>query len=176
MNRPIGGRGRGPRKILCDDAVTVSLQYSTQRGALCHLGYRFDADGDGEAEWVYYNGWCANRDVFDHDQGGARRPGIETMARKALQTRGVLLELELHLGKERRRSATRICRRFSRFPGSKSDGVTYSACTPVTVAPSLTWQPAPTRTPGPYGLRTRRRRPRVAAMENRQRYRCDRGR
>jgi len=43
--------------VVSDDAVTLYTQYSTQWDALSHVGMRFDADGDGEAEKVYYNGY-----------------------------------------------------------------------------------------------------------------------
>jgi hypothetical protein len=47
--------------VTCDDAVTLYTQYSTQWDALCHYGQFFDADGDGEAEKVYYNGFSSRR-------------------------------------------------------------------------------------------------------------------
>jgi len=43
--------------VICDDTVLLTLQYSTQFDALCHVGSMFDADGDGEPEPVFYNGW-----------------------------------------------------------------------------------------------------------------------
>lgn len=102
MNRPMDEHLCGVTDVLCDDAVTMALQYSTQWDGLCHVGQRFDADGDGEAELVYYNGWRAHEDVKGHGEGGARRLGVDKMAAKAIQTRGVLLDLERHLGPERR--------------------------------------------------------------------------
>ena len=45
--------------VVCDDAVLLWTQYSTQWDALCHVGAEFDADGDGIAEQVYYNGFRA---------------------------------------------------------------------------------------------------------------------
>ena len=40
--------------IVCDDAVLLYLQYSTQWDGLSHVGQMFDADGDGVPEKVYY--------------------------------------------------------------------------------------------------------------------------
>jgi hypothetical protein len=90
---------------VCDDYVKLYTQYSTQWDALCHVGRRFDADGDGEAEIVYYNGFRAGRDVVGPDDGagevGARRLGIERMAQTCVQGRGVLVDLHAHFGKPR---------------------------------------------------------------------------
>ncbi len=44
---------------ICDDSVTLFTHYSTQWDALAHLGQMFDADGDGVAEKVFYNGYRA---------------------------------------------------------------------------------------------------------------------
>ena len=43
--------------IASDDAVLLYTQYSTQWDALSHVGSLFDADDDGVAEMVFYNGW-----------------------------------------------------------------------------------------------------------------------
>lgn len=102
MNRPMDEHFHGVSDVLCDDAVTLYLQYSTQWDGLCHVGQRFDADGDGEAELVYYNGWRADAEVCSHDHGGARRLGVDKMAAKGIQTRGVLLDFHRHFGPERR--------------------------------------------------------------------------
>ena len=37
--------------------VLLHLQYSTQWDTLAHVGALFDADGDGKAEAVFYNGY-----------------------------------------------------------------------------------------------------------------------
>lgn len=102
MNRPMDHAYCGVSDVLCDDQVTLSLQYSTQWDSLCHVGQRFDADGDGEAELVYYNGWRAHEDVRGHDDGGARRLGIQSIAETCVQTRGVMLDFDRHFGPERR--------------------------------------------------------------------------
>ncbi|BCW91135.1 hypothetical protein sos41_43140 [Alphaproteobacteria bacterium SO-S41] len=102
MNHEMAHDYPGAVDILCDDAVTMSLQYSTQWDGLCHMGYRFDADDDGEAEIVYYNGWRAGVDVHQHGDGGAQKLGIETYAAACIQTRGVLIDFNRHFGPGRR--------------------------------------------------------------------------
>ena len=94
--------------ISCDDSVTLFTQYSTQWDSLAHIGARFDADADGEAEMVYYNGFRAGTDVVgpqDEAAGdggpGARRLGIEKMAETCVQGRGVLVDLFAHFGRAR---------------------------------------------------------------------------
>jgi hypothetical protein len=82
--------------VVCDDAVTLCLQYSTQWDALAHCGSEFDADGDGKAEAVFYNGFRAGSDIVGPgEEGGpcARALGIENLARAGVQGRGVLLDL-----------------------------------------------------------------------------------
>jgi kynurenine formamidase len=100
MNRPMESE-KWPNitDILCDDAVTLALQYSTQWDSLCHHGYEFDADGDGVNEVVYYNGWRPE-DIFG--PGGVKRLGIETFAEACLQTRGIMIDLRRHFGPGRR--------------------------------------------------------------------------
>ncbi len=96
--------------IISDDQVTMCLQYSTQWDSLAHIGSHFDADGDGVPEKVYYNGFRANQHIrgpIDY-QGkyqhkceppfGATSLGIENMAEKCLQGRGVLVDLHAHYG------------------------------------------------------------------------------
>ena len=89
--------------VVCDDQVTLSLQYSTQWDALAHCGSEFDADGDGAAEAVFYNGYRAGEHIAapDADGGpGARALGIENLARLGAQGRGVLLDLHGTYGRE----------------------------------------------------------------------------
>jgi kynurenine formamidase len=64
----------------------------------------FDADGDGDPETVFYNGYRADTDIRPpaDGSGGAHKLGIETMAVKAVQSRGVLVDLEAMIGRERR--------------------------------------------------------------------------
>ncbi len=94
--------------VACDDMVAMSLQYSTQWDALSHIGSHFDADGDGVAEVVFYNGYTG-KENFSHRRedrdslSRAHRLGIEHMAAKGVQGRGVLLDLRRHFGDERKR-------------------------------------------------------------------------
>jgi kynurenine formamidase len=99
--------------LLCDDKVTLCTQYSTQWDALAHIGAYFDADEDGIAEGRYYNGYRAESDIRGpaNYRDGAAHPsetgyaldalGIEHMAVHGIQTRGVLVDLEHHLGRSR---------------------------------------------------------------------------
>lgn len=94
--------------VACDDMVTMSLQYSTQWDALSHIGSHFDADGDGQAEMVFYNGFRPDQDFRHPDSSAdrsskAHRLGIEHMARHGVQGRGVMVDLRHHFGDERRR-------------------------------------------------------------------------
>jgi len=99
----------GTTDVACDDRVTLHLQYSTQWDALSHIGSHFDADGDGEAEIVFYNGWQADHFVHvDGAAGGqsrAERLGIEKMAAHGVQGRGVMIDLRRHLGDGRTKVA-----------------------------------------------------------------------
>jgi hypothetical protein len=90
--------------VVSDDAVLLHTQYSTQWDALSHVGQQFDADGDGEAEVVYYNGYRAGEHIVGADEPEgpyARALGVERMAETAIQGRGVLLDLEPLAGRER---------------------------------------------------------------------------
>ncbi|OZI68058.1 cyclase family protein [Bordetella genomosp. 1] len=97
--------------VLSDDQVLLSMQYSTQWDSLAHVGALFDANDDGEPELVYYNGYRAGIDVVgpmdgDHtgcgcNSGGpsaALKIGIENLAQKGMQGRGVLVDLARHYG------------------------------------------------------------------------------
>lgn len=100
--------------VVNDDLVLMSLQYSTQWDSLAHVGSRFDADGDGVAEAVFYNGFRAGEEIRParEDAGSseahARYPepvagalGIERLAEHGVQGRGVLIDLAHHLGRRR---------------------------------------------------------------------------
>lgn len=91
--------------VVCDDMVTLCLQYSTQWDALAHVGSRFDADGDGQSEVVFYNGFRAGTDIKQPGACGAGSSadflGIENMARHGVQGRGVMVDLRRHFGDER---------------------------------------------------------------------------
>ncbi len=91
--------------VVCDDAVTIYTQYSTQWDALAHVGQSFDADGDGAPEPVYYNGFRGGVDVVGPDAAdgaAARKLGIENMAETCVQGRGVLVDLHARFGTERK--------------------------------------------------------------------------
>jgi hypothetical protein len=111
MNYPYGRAFPGMKETVCDDKATLSLQYSTQWDALCHMGYLFDADGSGQEAVTYYNGFRANEHVrgpVDYLAGGApvAEPhgalalGINRIAETGLQTRGVMIDLYAHVGLE----------------------------------------------------------------------------
>ena len=100
--------------VVNDDVVLMSLQYSTQWDSLAHMGSRFDADGDGVAEMVFYNGFRAGDEIrpgrLDPSAEGtfAQYPdpqasalGIENIAEHGVQGRGVLVDLAHHLGRRR---------------------------------------------------------------------------
>jgi kynurenine formamidase len=100
--------------VFNDDLAILYLQYSTQWDSLAHVGGLFDADGDGVAERVYYNGFCAGEDLIgptDLTDAGvglgstssALRLGIENMAAHGVQERAVMLDLHAHVGEEHRR-------------------------------------------------------------------------
>lgn len=90
--------------VMSDDAVLLHTQYSTQWDGLAHVGGLFDADGNGQPQAMYYNGYRANEDVFPGgyvvDDSGRRVSalGIERMAETCVQGRGVLIDLRAHLG------------------------------------------------------------------------------
>jgi kynurenine formamidase len=98
--------------VFSDDAVLLYSQFSTHWDALAHVGSMFDADGDGEAEVRYYNGFRGGvdigADVPTADRAGAdtfsgaTALGIERLAETGLQGRGVLVDLRRAFGDARR--------------------------------------------------------------------------
>ena len=111
MNYPYDRVFPGQKDVVCDDRALLSLQFSTQWDALCHMGFQFDATGSGEVEATYYNGFRAHDHVcgpFDYLHGrkpmdgpyGARALGIERLAETGLQARGVMIDLHAHVGLE----------------------------------------------------------------------------
>ncbi len=100
--------------VVSDDVALLTLQYSTQWDSFAHIGSRFDADGDGEREIVFYNGFRAGEDVLPAEaQAGrdgwakyegtqARALGIQNLAEHGAQGRGVLVDLHRHFGREHR--------------------------------------------------------------------------
>ncbi len=92
----------GMTEVVNDDRVMLSLQYSTQWDALCHMGQMFDANGDGTQAITYYNGFRAHEHICGPDdaQPGALALGIEKLAETGMQTRGVMIDLHAHVGLE----------------------------------------------------------------------------
>jgi hypothetical protein len=101
--------------VVCDDAVLLSTQYSTQWDSLAHVGAEFDADNDGVAEIVYYNGWRAGEHIVTPQPRDGVEPwaryegvnagplGIDTIAATGMQGRGVMVDLFRHVGRDHRR-------------------------------------------------------------------------
>jgi kynurenine formamidase len=103
FNYPFHNEGAHFCDAGCDDAVLLCTQYSTQWDSLYHIGQFFDADGDGEPELVYYNGFRAVEGGGESAAPKAAQAlGIDQMAAAAVQGRGVLVDLEQHFGRERR--------------------------------------------------------------------------
>jgi kynurenine formamidase len=108
----------GMTDVINDDLVIMHLQYSTQWDTLAHVGALFDADGDGKAEAVFYNGYRGGVDLVGpvevKDAGAvpgtfveakgtssANALGVENMAAKCLQGRAVMIDLFAHYGRRR---------------------------------------------------------------------------
>ncbi len=99
--------------VVCDDLVLLTLQYSTQWDSFAHIGSRFDADGDGNPETVFYNGFRAGEHVIaaqenpdaepwaKYEGSRAERLGIQNLAEHGAQGRGVLVDLHAHFGRKR---------------------------------------------------------------------------
>ncbi|WP_439815627.1 cyclase family protein [Zavarzinia sp. CC-PAN008] len=115
-NLPLSRLMPGCCDVINDDVVEMVLQYSSQWDTFCHVGQEFDANGDGVAEPVFYNGFRAGIDVpgvkdwnnpADPDADlskhiGAHKLGVETFAEKCIQGRAVLIDLHAHFGNERK--------------------------------------------------------------------------
>ncbi|MDR3538763.1 MAG: cyclase family protein [Acetobacteraceae bacterium] len=112
MNYPLRCDDPTALDIVCDDQVLLTLQYSTQWDSLSHVGQMFDVDGDGKPEDVFYNGFQAGRDIIgpvyydakgnqtrSNLPSGARRLGVENMAKACVQGRAVMIDLEAHFGR-----------------------------------------------------------------------------
>ena len=88
----------------CDDVVTLCTQYSTQWDGFAHIGASFDLEGNGKPVPCFYNGFRAGEEIRapdDRPSGFAMPLGVDRFAEKAIQTRGVLLDLDHHLGREK---------------------------------------------------------------------------
>ena len=125
--RPLVEFNENMTDVICDDQVLMSLQYSTQWDSFAHVGSRFDADGDGKAELVFYNGFRAGQDVvpaadkkseaWDRFEGTeAKALGIQGLAEHGAQGRGVLIDLHHHF---QRQAARRRLRRPDAGPGKR---------------------------------------------------------
>lgn len=103
--------------VVNDDAVILHLQYSTQWDSLAHVGSMFDADGDGQPEPVFYNGFRGGEAIVgpsDVSGAGAVQTvearstsfayalGVENMALQGVQGRGVMVDLHAWFGPERK--------------------------------------------------------------------------
>jgi hypothetical protein len=115
MNFPLASIDRNYTDVISDDLAILHLQYSTQWDSLAHVGSLFDADGDGVAEAVYYNGYRAGEHVIGPADGAdagmsdgndvpstsrALALSVDNMARKCVQGRGVMVDLHAHVGRE----------------------------------------------------------------------------
>ncbi len=111
---PMGDDVPGITDVVCDDVVLLTLQYSTQWDSFAHVGGRFDADGDGKPEIVFYNGFRGGDDVrpAPEQKGGepwakyegarAEALGIQNLAESGAQGRGVMIDLHAHFGRARK--------------------------------------------------------------------------
>jgi hypothetical protein len=110
---PLAEDEPGLTDVVSDDVALLTLQYSTQWDSFAHVGSRFDADGDGKAEIVFYNGFRAGEDLkpgmeknsssWDKYEGTeAKALGIQNLAEHGAQGRGVMIDLHAHFGRERK--------------------------------------------------------------------------
>lgn len=113
FNAVLTGDAEGASDVFCDDLAILHLQYSTQWDSLAHVGSKFDADDDGIAEKVYYNGFRAGVDVLGPERledagidsavkadstSNAGPLGLDGMAAHGVQGRAVMIDLHAHYG------------------------------------------------------------------------------
>jgi hypothetical protein len=108
----------GLTDVVNDDLVILHLQYSTQWDSLAHVGALYDGNGDGKPVPTFYNGYRGGVEIVgptDARQSGAvpgsmveakgtssaGALGVENMAVKCLQGRGVMIDLFAHYGRKR---------------------------------------------------------------------------
>jgi len=86
-----------------DEAIMLYSQYSTHWDGFAHKGSKFDADGDGVAEKVSYNGFRLVDRAGRGTQGelGAVALSVAGMAESGVQGRAVMIDLRHHFGDER---------------------------------------------------------------------------
>jgi hypothetical protein len=116
MNYRVSDDNPNATDLICDDAAVLHTQYSTHWDAFSHVGFMFDADGDGVPEPRYYNGFRAGEDIEGPtnpaDAGAigrfeavstscAKSLGIEGMATTGVQGRGVMIDLHREVGERR---------------------------------------------------------------------------
>jgi kynurenine formamidase len=109
---PLGEDNPDLTDVVSDDVVLLTLQYSTQWDSFAHIGSRFDADGDGKREIVFYNGFRAGEDIQPGKEKAGAEPwakfegthagalGIEILAEHGVQGRGVMIDLHHHFGRK----------------------------------------------------------------------------
>ena len=112
MNYVLAADDPNMTDVICDDLVIMHLQYSTQWDSLAHVGSLFDADGDGVAEPVFYNGFRAGEHIVgpsDPRDAGSEGPlgptstshadalSVARMAESCIQGRGVMIDLHAHV-------------------------------------------------------------------------------
>ena len=103
-NLPLGIGTDDPKGVVCDDAVLLHTQYSTQWDSFAHWGMKFDGDGEGKEQIVYYNGYKAGEHIISPTNGvvpGAKALGIEKLAETGAQGRAVVVSLIEEYGPER---------------------------------------------------------------------------
>jgi kynurenine formamidase len=111
--RPLYEYNENMTDVICDDQVLMALQYSSQWDSFAHVGSRFDADGDGKPELVFYNGFRAGEPVvpapekkadgWERFEGTeAKALGIQNMAEHGAQGRGVMIDLHHHFQRQRK--------------------------------------------------------------------------
>lgn len=103
FHRPFTDLLAGATGYVCDDLVTLHMQYSTQWDGLGHVGVDFDIHGDGNAQVTYYGGFQA-RDIQLSDVEGTcpTNPlGIDQVAKAGVQGRAVLVNLRSMCGDAR---------------------------------------------------------------------------
>lgn len=83
-----------------DEAIMLYSQYSTHWDGFAHKGTLFDADGDGVAEKVSYNGfWLVDSTGCGlYGELGAVALSVAEMAATGVQGRAVMIDLRHHFG------------------------------------------------------------------------------
>lgn len=113
MTYPLSRDDPALTDVICDDSITFALQYSTHMDSLAHMGQWFDVNNKNEPKMSFYNGYQAGIDIigeFDFYENkpspegkhvGALALGIDTVAKKGIQGRGVMIDIHKHFGDKR---------------------------------------------------------------------------